>query len=174
MFRFCFFLLFTLLSESVLAASSVVFGFSSLPFTVIPIVAIYSAFFYLPFEAIVTAAGVGFIVDCLGGSPIGFNILAQIILWLICALLAAWIGKPRWLIVFGFAVFSSFLYRIILYLIAGAFGSISTNFNLPALLLAPLLDGAVGYFLLKRVINVFTKSDICEPGLISSPHVTVR
>jgi len=172
--RLIFFFFLAILTESVFSAGAAVVGLASLPFAFIPVAVAYGAFFQLPFEAILTAALVGFVVDCLSGSPIGLNMLAHVILWLICGLFAAWIGKPRWVIMFGFVILASFIYRILLIIIGWGFSFGSINFEISTLLFAPLLDGIVGYFLLRGLIGLLTKAELGDLSLVSSQQVRLH
>lgn len=172
--RVSFFFILALIMENLYAAGSVIFGLNSLPLAFIPIVVAFGAFFQLPFEAILTAFVVGITTDCIAGSALGLNVLAECLLWLICALCASWIGKPRWIILFAFTIFASVLYRIILYLLTWLFSSPSLNFGWLSLVLAPVFDGLVGYFLLRRIISVFTKSELGDLPQITPQHVKLR
>ncbi len=146
-----------LLFHSLIGALAVAFSMQSLPVMIIPAVLTYMAFFSSPAESLATALVTGFIVDSLTGVPLGIAIIAQILVWFISAIAAAWIGKPRAVIIIMFICFMSFTYRLMLYLMQLVSGVYFGNFKLADLLLMPIVDCLIGYLIFEAILKLFSR-----------------
>lgn len=79
---------FSLVLQSVVAATAVAFGLASVPLTPAVLMVAYAALIEPPIEGALTATTVGFLLDALSGAAVGLNMLACLLLFL-CGRVAA-------------------------------------------------------------------------------------
>lgn len=142
MFRLCLTLFYFALYQVLLLAFAAVFGAENFFAATAPVAVIFCVFFLGPLEGIVVMLGMGFLIDAVSGMPIGFNMIALLILWCASSLAASWlIGRPQWWVLGFFVLSSSWVYRI-------GMGFIG-NWGLKSLILAPFFDAIIGLILIR-------------------------
>jgi hypothetical protein len=148
MFMITFVSLLFFLVNTILVTLTFLFGFSCIPFLLIPTIVTFLVFFRIKYSSLFLVILLGFIMDGLFNFYFGTNAVILIILWLLSILAVGWIGRPRWLILYIFAYLFSFTYRLFLHLFAFINNHYANNISFMGTIFLPTLDSLLGVSLL--------------------------
>jgi hypothetical protein len=120
-----------------------------------PIILVFCLQYFRQFETVVIVLWCGAIVDILGGSLIGFNMLLMLLFFFLLSASSIFAGRLSLRELSAYVAVISLFYRVAFFLIEATFSWQSTNLYLAHLCFGPLVDWLISipfYALMMRVL----------------------